>query len=148
MSLRESHRVLLDFFRHSKYNSHHSFSTQCHWTLTWRWSVPWTPRAGWNFSNRSSMFAHDLGHLCRGRRIHTSGHSDLGVLSNLGASSNFSWVYDDTTSAACPSQSGNLAITSIIFAVIWDADEPCSVKTAWAPESSFTTFPRSTPLPL
>ena len=25
----------------------------------------------------SSMFAQDFGHLCRGRRIHTSGHSDL-----------------------------------------------------------------------
>ena len=33
----------------------------------------------------------------------------------------------DTASAACPSQPGNLSITSIIFAsVIWDADEPCS----------------------
>ena len=34
----------------------------------------------------------------------------------------------DTASAACPSQSAYLAITSITFAtVIWDADEPCSV---------------------
>ena len=53
------------------------------------------------------------------------------ILSNLGASSNFTWVYADTASAACPSLPGNLAITSMIFAaVIWDADEPCSVKTA------------------
>ena len=35
----------------------------------------------------SSMFAHDFGHLFRVRRIHTSGHSDLGILSNTGASS-------------------------------------------------------------
>ena len=28
--------------RHSKYNYHHSFSIQCHWTLTWRWSGPWS----------------------------------------------------------------------------------------------------------
>ena len=63
------------------------------------------------------MFAHDFGHLCRGRRIHTSGHSDIGILSNLGA--------------ACSSQSGNLAITSItIAAIIRNADEPYSVKTA------------------
>ena len=46
-------------------------------------------------------------------------------------------------SAACPSQLGNLAITSVIFAaVIWDADEPCSAETAWAPESSFTMSPQ------
>ena len=76
---------------------------------------------------------------CRGRCIQTSGHSDLGILSNQGASSNFHRVYADTASAACPSQSGNLATTFFIFAaVIWDADEPCSVKAAWAPESSFT----------
>ena len=28
---------------------------------------------------------------------------------------NFTWVYADTASAACPSQPGNLALTSIIF---------------------------------
>ena len=36
---------------------------------------------------------------------------------------------------------GNLDMISMIFAaVICDADEPCSVKTAWAPESSYTMF--------
>ena len=66
----------------------------------------------------------------------------LGILSNLGASSNFTWKYADTASAACSSQAGNLATTSIIFAaVIWEADEPCSVKTAQASESSFTMSP-------
>ena len=80
-------------------------------------------------TTRSSMFAKDFGHLFRGWRIHTSGHCDFGILSNLGASSIFTWVYADTASASCPSQSGNLAITSITFvAVIWDAHEPCSVK--------------------
>ena len=34
--------------------------------------------------------SHDCGRLCRGRRIHKSGHSDFGILSNLGASSIFS----------------------------------------------------------
>ena len=100
-------------------------------------------------TTESSMSAQDSGHPCRGRRIHKSGLSDFGFLSNLGASSSFTCVYTDTASAACPSQSGNLAITSISFAaVIWDADEPCSEKTAWAPESSFTMSPRSTTLPV
>ena len=50
-------------------------------------------------------------------------------LTNLGASFKFYWVKADTASAACPSQSGNLAATSITFAaVIWDAYEPCSVR--------------------
>ena len=79
------------------------------------------PANGWPYKFRSrgttgsSKFPHDFGHLCRGRRIQISGHSDFGILSNLGASYNFTWVYADTASAACPSQPGNLAITSIIF---------------------------------
>ena len=43
------------------------------------------------------MFVCDFGHLCRGRRD-TSGHSDCGILSNLGES--FSCLEADTTSAA------------------------------------------------
>ena len=31
----------------------------------------------------SSILDHDLGHLCRGRRIQMSGHSDFGIFSNL-----------------------------------------------------------------
>ena len=97
----------------------------------------------------SSMFDQDFGHLRLGRRIHESGHADFRILINLGASSISTWVYADAASAGCPSQSGTLAITSITFAaVIWDADEPCSVKTAKAPESSFTMSPRRTTLPL
>ena len=47
------------------------------------------------------------------------------------------------------SQSGSRAMTSITFAaVICDADEPCSVNTAYAPESSFTMSPRCTTRPL
>ena len=34
----------------------------------------------------SSMPYQDFGHLCRGRRIHRSGHSDFGIFCNLGAS--------------------------------------------------------------
>ena len=80
-------------------------------------------------TTRSSMLDQDFGHLCRGRRIHTAGHSDLGILSNLGASSIFTDVWADTASTACPSQSANLATTSITFAaLIWNADEPCPQK--------------------
>ena len=31
----------------------------------------------------SSILDHDLGHLCRGRRIQMSGHSDLGIFNNM-----------------------------------------------------------------
>ena len=56
----------------------------------------------------------------------------------------------DTASGACPAHPGSLAIiTSTTFtAVIWDADEPCSVKTAHTPESFSTVSPRSTTQPL
>ena len=37
----------------------------------------------------SPILDHDLGHLCRGRRIEMSGHSDLVFFSNSGASSIF-----------------------------------------------------------
>ena len=61
----------------------------------------------------------------------------------------FTCVCADTASAACPSQSGSLAMTPIPFAaVVCEADEPCSLNTALAPESSFTVSPRSTTQPL
>ena len=47
-----------------------------------------------------------LGHLCRGRRIQICGHSDLGSFNGV----------TDTASAACPLQSGSLAMTSVTFA--------------------------------
>ena len=53
-------------------------------------------------TTRSSMFAQ-------------AGPSDSGILSNLGASSKFTWVWGDPAPAACPSQSVNLAITSIDY---------------------------------
>ena len=40
----------------------------------------------------SSELDHDFGHLCRGRRIQMSGHSDLGIFNNLWVSSIFTWV--------------------------------------------------------
>ena len=71
-----------------------------------------------------------------------SGHSDLGSVSNAGASSILTWVQADTASAV------TLAITSITFAaVICDDDGPCSVNAAYEPESSFTMSPRSTTRP-
>ena len=38
-------------------------------------------------TTESSMFDHDFGHLCRGRRIHMSGHSEFGMFTNIGTSS-------------------------------------------------------------
>ena len=100
-------------------------------------------------TTRSAMLDRDLCHLCRGRRIQMSGHSDSGIFNNLGASSFFTWVYADTASAACPAHPGSLEMTSMTFAaVICDADEPCSVNAAQDPESSFTMSPRSTTQPL
>ena len=70
--------------------------------------------------------SHDLRHLCRGKRIQTSRHSDFGTLRNRGAS--------------C-----NLEMISMIFAaVFWDAADPCSVKIALATDSSFAVSFRST----
>ena len=94
------------------------------------------------------MLDHDLGHLCRGRRIQKSGHSVLGSFSTVGASSTLTWVDADTASLTCPAHPGSLAITSGTFAaVICDADEPCSVDTAHEPGSCFATAPRSTTRP-
>ena len=71
-----------------------------------------------------------------------SGHSDLGSVSNAGASSILTSVHADTAPAV------TLAITSITFAaVICDADGPCLVNAAYEPESSFTMSPRSTTRP-
>ena len=108
-----------------------------------------------NFRSRSttgsSMFAHDFGHWCHGRRTHTSGHSDFGILSFLAASSNCTWVYGyraNCLSVAIWKSCNNIQTSITFTAVMWDADEPCSVKTAQAPESSFTMSPRSTALSL
>ena len=57
-----------------------------------------SPAQGWPYRLRSrgttgsSILDHDLGHLCRGRRIQMSGHSDFGFFNNLWASSIFTWV--------------------------------------------------------
>ena len=83
---------------------------------------------------RSSILAYYFGHLCRGIRIQIFGHSDLGFFffEQPGSILHFYLgVGRFTASAACPSQTGNLEITSKIFAaVICGADEPCSVHTA------------------
>ena len=47
---KEPRCVILGVFRHLKHNSHHSCSTQCHWTFAWRWSGLWTPLAGFSAS--------------------------------------------------------------------------------------------------
>ena len=114
-----------------------------------------SPAKGWPYrflsrrTSGSSILDHDLGHLCRGRRIQMSGQSDLGIFNNFEASSIFTWENEDTAPAACPAHPGSLDMISMTFAaVICDADDPCSVNTAWDPNSSFTTSPRSTNRPL
>ena len=88
-----------------------------------------------------NIFPWILGHLCRGRRILTSGHSDFGRFNNLGASSILECKLT-LRRLLVPAQSRSMAMTSITCAsVIWDADEPCSVNTAQEPESSFTMSP-------
>ena len=63
-----------------------------------------SPAKGWPYrflsrgTTGSSILDHDLGHLCRGRRIQMSGHSDLAIFKNFGASSIFTWVSADTAS--------------------------------------------------
>ena len=67
--------------------------------------------------------------MCLGRRNQISGHSDIGICSNLGASSIFTWVLADTASAACPCatrQSGNnvhdflrLSLVMLVILVQW-----------------------------
>ena len=58
------------------------------------------------------------------------------------------WVSAETASAACPAHPGSLEIMSMTFAaVICDADDPCSVNTAYEPESSFTVPPWNTTRP-
>ena len=115
-----------------------------HWSRKWLTKQISSKRNNWVFE-----LDHDLGTLCRGTRIHMSGHADLGGFSNGWASSFLTSVQADTASAACPAHPGRLAMTSITFAaVIWDAEEPCSVNTAREPESSFTMSPLSAGWPL
>ena len=114
-----------------------------------------SPAKGWPYRFRSrgttgsSILDHDFGHLWHGRRIQMSGHSDLGVFNNFGASSICTWPKADTASAACPAHPDSLDMISMTFAaVICDADDSCSVNTGKDPESSFTISSRSTTRPL
>ena len=96
----------------------------------------------------SFMLDHDLGHLCRGRRLQISGHSDFGIFSNVGASFHFDLGVSGYC-ICCLSCASSLEVMYMTLAAfICDADDPCSVITAYDPESSFTMSPRSTTLPL
>ena len=64
----------------------------------------------------SSILGHDSGRLCRGRRIQMSGHSDLGIFNNFGASSIFIWVQTGAASAAFPAHPGGLEMIFVVFA--------------------------------
>ena len=81
----------------------------------------------------SWISSHDFGQQDLGGRVQIVGHSDSGDPNNFGAS------------LACPVHPGSLEITSrALAAVMCDADDLCSVNTAYEPESSFTTSPRNT----
>ena len=76
-------------------NRHCQFDIFPHPSLnktSWKYRSDNSPAKGWSYSFRSrgttgsSILDHDFHHLCLGRRIHTSGHSDFGIFSNLGIS--------------------------------------------------------------
>ena len=77
-----------------------------------------TPTRGWPYkffprgTTGSSILDHDFGHLCFGRRIQISGHSDFRIVKTC--------VLADTASAAWPEHPGSLDIMYMTFAaVIW-----------------------------
>ena len=73
-----------------------------------------------------------------------SGHSDFGIFNNFGTPSIFTWVQADNASAACFAYPDNLDTMSMTFvAVLCDADDPCSVNSAYDPKSSFPISPRN-----
>ena len=90
------------------------------------------------------MFAHDSGHLCRGKRIHTSAHCDFGncpqillectrILHQLPVRRNMVNLKQHTL---------------LVRKQFGKQKSSVQLKTAWAPKSSFTMSPRSTTLPL
>ena len=88
-------------------------------------------------TTKSSMFAHDFGHLCRGRRICISGHSDFG--SEQSGSILHFYLGVSRHCVGCLSVTIRKSRNNI----------NCSEKkSAQVPESSFTMSPRSTTLRL
>ena len=81
--------------RHSQFGI---FSQPCFKRIFSNCLSPNSPAKGWPYRFRSrgttgsSILDHDFGHLCRGRRIQMTGHSDFGIFHNLWASSIFTWV--------------------------------------------------------
>ena len=74
----------------------------------------------------SSILEHDCGHF-----VSWQTSPNVWTFRNFGASSIFNLVKADTASAACPAHPGSLEMISMILAaVIWDAEDPCSVNTA------------------
>ena len=114
-----------------------------------------SPAKGWPYrfrsrgTTRSSILDHDFGHVCRGRRIQMSGHSDLGIFSNFGASSIFTW---------CKQILRKLLVLSNLAVCLWYpwplllTFVMLMILVQWIllqhPESSFTISPRSTTRPM
>ena len=78
-------------------------------------------------------------HLCFGRRIHISGHSDFRIFKNVGASSILTCVFKRILHLLLDLNIlGKLDMISMtLAAVICDAGDPCSVNTAHEPEIIF-----------
>ena len=96
-------------------NRHKRPASGCLYTYRWRWTTG------------SSMFDHDLGHLCRGRNIH--GHSDFGIFCNYEASSIFLGCKQILRKLLLPAQLSSLAMTSMTFTVVVkETDDPCFVN--------------------
>ena len=103
----------------NKHSQIKNFSQPCSNRTLWNCLSHKSPAEGWPYrflsrgTTGSSILDHDFGHLCRGRRIQMSGHSDSGIFNNFGASSISTWVWADAASAACPEHPGSLDIVSM-----------------------------------
>ena len=89
---------------------------------------------------RFRMRSHDHGFRDRSVRIQITGHSPSGNFNNLGASSIFH--------RSLLKLHRWLRLRNQAVANLCDAEEPCSVNTAYDPEASFTTSPRNTTRPV
>ena len=77
------------------------------------------------------MLDHDLGHLCFGTGIQTSGKSDFGFFSNVGEFSILSGYKQILHQLlVLRTLAVWIMISMILAAVICIADEPCSLNTA------------------
>ena len=132
------------------------FNASCHWSSKTNFAIVFPTRGlravvrtivSWGTTG-SSKLHQDCGILCRGRRTHINGHSNMRFFRNL---------KHPPSSPQCMliqhgrlvRQPRNLSTTSISFTEVHcEADDPCSVNTAYTPESSWTISSLSKTRPL